>query len=149
MNDELYHHGIKGMKWGVRRTPAQLGHKISSGKKRVSQLLGLNKKSKKKARSSAESSTSKKKVSEMSDTELREKINRLQMEKTYKELNATLNPQRKSKAKAFVSSVMEQSAKNIATQTTTYLIGSAINNTIGVAVGDKNMVNPKKGQKDK
>ncbi len=27
-NSELYHHGIKGMKWGVRRTPQQLGHKI-------------------------------------------------------------------------------------------------------------------------
>lgn len=23
----LYHHGIKGMKWGVRRTPEQLGHR--------------------------------------------------------------------------------------------------------------------------
>lgn len=23
---ELYHHGIKGMKWGIRRTPEQLGH---------------------------------------------------------------------------------------------------------------------------
>ena len=28
-NYYLMHHGIKGMKWGVRRTPAQLGHKPS------------------------------------------------------------------------------------------------------------------------
>lgn len=27
-NSELYHHGVKGMKWGIRRTPQQLGHKI-------------------------------------------------------------------------------------------------------------------------
>lgn len=30
MDKELYHYGIKGMKWGVRRTPAQLGRAIKS-----------------------------------------------------------------------------------------------------------------------
>ena len=29
---EIYHYGVKGMKWGVRRTPAQLGHKKTGSK---------------------------------------------------------------------------------------------------------------------
>ena len=32
-NMELTHHGVKGMRWGVRRTPAQLGHKVAKKKK--------------------------------------------------------------------------------------------------------------------
>ena len=30
MAEEIWHHGIKGMKWGVRHTPEQLGHRTGS-----------------------------------------------------------------------------------------------------------------------
>lgn len=36
MDETLEHHGIKGMKWGVRRTPEQLGHQ--SSKRQVKKL---------------------------------------------------------------------------------------------------------------
>ena len=41
MNDyELYHHGIKGQKWGVRRTAAQLGHRVASAASKAGKATG-------------------------------------------------------------------------------------------------------------
>ena len=34
-NEYLAHHGVKGMKWGVRRTPEQLGHRVLGSRKGV------------------------------------------------------------------------------------------------------------------
>ena len=51
-----------------------------------------------------------------------------------------------NKGKAFVQNVLETSGKNIATQLTTYAMGTLVNKYIGKG---KQLVNPKKGQKDK
>lgn len=39
-NGELYHYGVKGMRWGVRRTPAQLGRRVDKLSK-ANKKLGL------------------------------------------------------------------------------------------------------------
>lgn len=93
-NNELYHHGIKGMKWGVRRTDAQLGHptgkidlkktknKVDAAGTIVNETKNINDIASKKAQKKAQ----KQKLSEtktMSDQELRERVNRLNMEQQY------------------------------------------------------------------
>ena len=39
-DDYLMHHGIKGQKWGVRRTPEQLGHAVSRGHQSIASFFG-------------------------------------------------------------------------------------------------------------
>lgn len=92
MQNTLMHYGVKGMKWGVRRTPAQLGHKPKGPSK---------------AQRRAE-------VKSMSDAELRSRINRIQMEKQYMQLT---EPQL-SPGKKFVKDVLTNAAKQTVTNYT-------------------------------
>ena len=85
-----------------------------------------------------------KSLKELSDDELRSRISRLEMENKYKDLMRSDNQIKVSKGKAFVMDVLEKSGKNIATQTVTYVLGTGVNKAAG-----KEIVNPKKGQKDK
>lgn len=62
--DEIYHHGIKGMKWGVRRYQNKDGSLTAAGKKR---------------RKSED-------LSSMSNDELRKKVNRMNNEQRYIDL---------------------------------------------------------------
>lgn len=94
-NNELYHYGVLGMKWGVRKSR---GGRVSKTGRR-----GRIIKERPPAHEDYKKAHSKKSVREMSDAELRSRINRLQMEKQYKELsNVSIN-----KGKKFASRVLK------------------------------------------
>lgn len=85
--DELKHHGIKGMKWGIRRYQKRDGSLTAAGKKRRAKLeaeLDKLKDPNEKPRP--------KTIAEMTDDELRSSINRMSLEKQYKEYDAILHP---------------------------------------------------------
>lgn len=75
-NNSLSHWGIKGMKWGRRRYQNSDGTLTPAGKKRYGDD----------SHEDYRRAHDKKKVSQMSDRELRERNNRLQMEKQYSDL---------------------------------------------------------------
>lgn len=50
-NDELYHHGIKGQRWGIRRYQNSDGSLTSDGKQRYGFIKKNNKKRATKAKS--------------------------------------------------------------------------------------------------
>lgn len=91
MDNELYHYGVLGMKWGVRRSRSN-----SSGSKKRS------KKSKPSIDPSYKKAHSKNKIKYMSDSELREVNSRLNAEKQYRDLTRTKSIG-KSALNAFVS----------------------------------------------
>lgn len=103
MDYVLYHHGIKGMKWGVRRTPAQLGHKTSS-KNRKSERAKAREEAKKKkavAKAKAAEQNKKKSLRDMSDEEVVKAIERARLEQTYRQYH----PEQVSAGKKFVSKI--------------------------------------------
>lgn len=105
--DELYHWGIKGMKWGVRRYQNKDGTLTSEGKKRYSQ-----------DHEDYTRAHTKKSVREMSDSELNARINRLQKEQQYERLTAS--PSKLQKA----IKIAGATATALGTVTTLYNNGS-------------------------
>lgn len=102
-NNTLIHWGIKGMRWGVRRYQNPDGSLTPAGKKRQVKIeANTQGDDYKKARA--------KSVKQMSDSELRSSINRLQMEQQYAQLTA----KKKSAGRKWVESLLTDSSKDIA-----------------------------------
>lgn len=141
MDSYLKHHGIKGMKWGVRRTPSQLGHKPQlvikekydelpiprRGRKIPGGARFPSKNSSMSERSSNVRIRSKKKVSSYSDSELRAMVNRLQMEEQYEDLIKRRNDRNNSSPKnQFVHKVMTQAINAVVNKAVNEVANSVV-----------------------
>ena len=151
-SDELYHDGTKGMKWGQRLYQYKDGSLTPLGKLRYGKK-GLSKKSSNDSASDTKSikttKLTKKKIKDMSDEEIQARINRLELEKNLAKTMKDVNSQTTSKGKEIVLDILEKSSKNIGTQLVTYVMGKGVNKALAKAFKEAEIVNPKKGQKDK
>lgn len=168
MDDELYHYGRKGMKWGQNI----FGRRNSSGSvskksitKSISSRISKANKQRKKAKAQEDkkkqevkesNKIKKKKVSEMTDDELRSRINRLQMEKQYRDLEASLYPK---KGESYITKALkdagQSSLKNLSEQAFDTIGGETINKIGEMIAGydaknpNTRIVNARKRQKQK
>lgn len=108
--DELYHHGIKGQRWGIRRYQNPDGTLTEKGKKRYLNPDGsLNKKGQKKFGDTVKGLQIKKKAKDMTDEELDYAITRARKEDEYNRLRPETTGKKK-KSSELVDQVVKPAA---------------------------------------
>lgn len=112
MSNSLYHFGIKGMKWGIRRYQNKDGSLTAAGKKRYNE----GEQSSKEKSAPSSSSNRSRSIGELSDTELRTRINRLNLEKQYRQLlseGVSNDTKQVKEGKSFANEIKDRAVKNV------------------------------------
>lgn len=143
LEGKLEHHGIKGMRWGVRRFQNKDGSLTPAGKKRYGSADAKVGSSPERSKPSLlrGKSGGAKKLSEMTDAELDAAIERMRKEQSYRELVSKMTPEKESRAQKLILQLLETLAKQS---------GEAlIDRFVTTVIWDKNNKNNKNSNNNK
>ena len=121
-NNTLQHHGILGMRWGIRRFRNRDGTLTPAGKRRADK-----KSANQETHEDYKKNHTSKNAGSMSNSELRDRINRLQMEKQY----AQLTSNEKSTGFKVVNDIFVNSAKQTASNYVSQYMTKGVDVLIG------------------
>lgn len=148
MTNELMHHGILGMHWGVRRYQNKDGSLTAAGRKRVNKLTGEYEKltgtKMKKAEESSPGKSKGKSISEMSNQEIQEKITRIRLEKDLNSLSPKTVSNGKRFARKIMNDVITPAATDIGRQLAKSVMADGVNRAFNLEGESKVYANNKK-----
>lgn len=152
VEDYLEHYGVKGMKWGIRKSRVQLAREARARRRQEKREKKAEKKASRSSSSSSESSGEKRSsgssgsTQTMSTRELQDAVNRLNLEKQYQALTTPANTQRKSIGRRYVESLPDI-ALQVAQQQTKQAANKIVGNAIDQKLKEAGLVGKKKKKK--
>ena len=144
MDNELYHHGVKGMKWGVRKTPVRSSSGNTRKQKSNTMSLFKKKKTTRNASVAKSSQAQTKSVKDMSDDELERKIERARLEQKYLELNPETVSRGRRIAKSVKDDIIVPAAVDIGKQVAKSIMANVTNKVLSLEGDNKVYANNKK-----
>lgn len=133
MENELYHHGIRGQKWGIQNGPPYpLSDEVSTGKSLRTHETKIKKGTEPKALTKTAAVS---KAKELSEEDLKKEIDRLNLEKRYVDLNKDLS--RKERTDGILSRYGGQILGTAIGIATAYAVNKILNETVEAKIESK------------